>query len=99
MRRNQALSSLCVGATASLVSSLAAAATYKVGPAQQYKQLSSVTALLEPGDVVEIDGDATYSGGVVFAKPGTAANKITVRGVLKNGKRSVISGGTNTIEA
>ncbi|MCE7891036.1 MAG: hypothetical protein DYH12_15290, partial [Sorangiineae bacterium PRO1] len=81
------------------MSSLAAAATYKVGPAQQYKQLSSVTALLEPGDVVEIDGDATYSGGVVFAKPGTAANKITVRGVPKNGKRPVISGGTNTIEA
>ncbi|HMR11573.1 MAG TPA: hypothetical protein PKA88_37590, partial [Polyangiaceae bacterium] len=54
---------------------------------------------LKPGDIVEVDGDATYSGGVVFDKAGTAASKITIRGVPKNGKRPVISGGTNTIEA
>ncbi len=75
------------------------AATYKVGPTQQYKQLSAVTSLLKPGDVVEIDGDATYSGGLVFDKAGSQGSKITVRGIAKNGKRPVISGGTNTIEA
>ena len=78
---------------------VASAATYKVGPSQQYKQLSAVKALLKPGDVVEVDGDASYAGGVVFDQPGSAANKITIRGLRVNGKRPVISGATNTIEA
>ncbi len=81
-----------------LVPSSAAAATYQVGPSQTYKQLSAVAPLLAPGDLVEVDGDATY-GPVVFDQPGSDAAKITIRGVTKNGKRPVISGGTNTIEA
>ncbi len=82
-----------------LAPSTAWATTYKVGPAQQYKQLSEVADLLGPGDVVELDGDATYAGGVVFAKAGSAASKITIRGLRVNGKRPVVSGATNTIEA
>ncbi|MBK7578712.1 MAG: hypothetical protein IPI67_00785 [Myxococcales bacterium] len=81
------------------VAGLASATTYKVGPTQQYKQLSAVAGLLAPGDLVEVDGNATYTGGVVFAKAGTAAKKITIRGLRVNGKRPVISGATNTIEA
>jgi hypothetical protein len=77
----------------------ASAATYKVGPTQQYKQLSDVASQLKPGDVVEVDGDATYTGGVVFDQPGDASNKITIKGVPVNGKRPVVSGATNTIEA
>jgi MYXO-CTERM domain-containing protein len=77
----------------------ALAATYQVGPGKQYPNLGAVAGLLAPGDVVEVDGDATYPGGVVFGNSGTAAQKITIKGIRKNGKRPVISGGTNTIEA
>ncbi len=66
---------------------IAQAATYQVGPTRTYKQLSAVRALVNPGDVVEIDGDATYAGDVIFDKAGTAAQKITVRGIRASGKR------------
>src|SRR4051794_24043073 len=75
-----------------------AGTTYKVGPTRQYKSLGQVASMLTAGDIVELDGNATYSGGVVLSKSGTAASKITIRGVRVNGKRPVISGGTNTIE-
>lgn len=82
-----------------LCTSAALAKTYKVGPSQTYKQLTEIDELLQPGDLVEIDGDATYAGGAIFSNAGTAAAKITVRGLRVNGKRPVISGATNTIEA
>ncbi len=50
--------------------------------------------MVKPGDVVEVDGDATYPGGVWF-KPGvsgTAAQKVMIRGMKVNGKRPIISG-------
>lgn len=70
---------------------------YKVGPGRQYTNLGQVANLLQPGDVVEVDGNATYPS-VLFTKPGTAASKITIRGIRVNGKRPVLSGGTNTVE-
>ncbi len=79
--------------------STAAAAVYQVGPSRSHSNLQSVADLLQPGDVVEVDGDATYSGGVQLDRQGLPSAKITIRGVLVNGKRPVISGGTNTIEA
>jgi hypothetical protein len=88
-----------LGAAALFASGPALAATYKVGPTQQHQQLGAVAKLVKPGDVIELDGDATYAGGVVFEASGTPAAKITVRGKLVNGKRPVVSGGTNTIEA
>jgi hypothetical protein len=75
------------------------AATYQVGPGKTYQQLSAVAGMLAPGDVVELDGDHTYAGGVAFWNPGTPTQKITIRGLRVNGKRPVLSGGTNTIEA
>jgi MYXO-CTERM domain-containing protein len=81
-----------------LLSSLASAATYKVGPGKPYEHPNDVAGMLAPGDVVEIDGDATYPGGVIFDVPGTAAQKITIRGIRAGGKRPVLSGGTNTVE-
>lgn len=77
--------------------SRAEATTYKVGPTRQNKTLQSITSQLAPGDIVEVDGDATYSGGVTFTEAGTAAAPITIRGVRVNGKRPVLSGGTNTV--
>jgi hypothetical protein len=72
--------------------------TYQVGPSRTYKTLSQVTSLLQPGDVVEVDGNATYAGGIKFSKAGTAAAPITIRGVRVGGKRPVFSGSTNTFE-
>jgi hypothetical protein len=95
MRTNRgllaAVFSLALGSTAS-------ATTYQVGPGKTYTTLNSVASLLGPGDLVEIDGNNTYAGGVVLAKSGTAASKITIRGVRVGGKRPVFSGGTNTLE-
>ncbi|HRI71274.1 MAG TPA: hypothetical protein PK156_43875, partial [Polyangium sp.] len=80
-------------------SSTAFAATYQVGPGKTYTNLGDVVNLLQPGDIVEVTGDQTYPGGVTFDQPGTTAAKITIRGMRVNGKRPMISGGNNTIEA
>jgi hypothetical protein len=71
-------------------------ATYQVGPSKPFHQISEVASRLKPGDIVEVDGDATYSS-VSLSKNGTAEAKITIRGMLRNGKRPAIKGGTNTI--
>lgn len=79
----------------------ALAATYRVGPNETYKQLTPLMRdVLQPGDVVEVEGDATYDGDLVLwggnwpgATTGTPEQPITIRGVRKNGKRPVIRGG------
>ncbi len=81
------------------IASPALAVTYQVGPGKPYATLGDVAGLLAPGDLVEVDGDATYPGGVVFDQPGTNAAKITIRGLRINGNRPVLTGGNNTIEA
>ncbi len=73
------------------------AETYQVGPTRTYTTLQDVTGLLEPGDVVEVDGDHTYPGDVSFTQEGAPDNKITIRGIRINGNRPIISGGTNTV--
>jgi hypothetical protein len=90
--------------TAILVTVLAIAspafgATYQVGPGKPYATLGAVKGLLLPGDIVKLYGDASYAGGVAFTKNGTASQKITIQGIRVNGKRPVISGGYNTVEA
>ncbi len=73
------------------------ATTYQVGPSRPYATLQEVADLLQPGDVVEVDGGVTYPGGAVFTEPGTEAQPITIRGVTVDGDRPVLSGGTNTV--
>lgn len=73
------------------------AATYQVGPGRTYTKLQDVVDLLNPGDLVEVDGNATYPGDLVFERAGEAGNPITIRGIRVNGNRPVISGGTNTV--
>ncbi len=73
------------------------AATYEVGPGRTYTTLQAVAGLLNPGDLVLVDGNATYPGDATFRRPGAAGNPIVIRGVLVNGRRPVISGGTNTV--
>jgi hypothetical protein len=76
----------------------AQATTYQVGPSRTLKKLQDVAPLLAPGDLVEVDGNATYPGDVIFTVPGTPTNKITIRGLRVNGLRPTLSGGTNTVE-
>jgi len=78
--------------------SSASAVTYQVGPSRTYHTLQNVAGLLNPGDLVEVDGNATYPGDIILTRPGTVVNKITIRGIRVNGLRPVLSGGTNTIE-
>jgi hypothetical protein len=42
---------------------------------------------------VEVAGDATYPGNVTLTKSGTAEHPITIRGLRRNGRRPIISGG------
>ena len=88
---------LTAAAVVSAAAVPARATVYQVGPGRTYTTLQQVTGLLNPGDVVEVDGNATYPGDLVFTRPGTAAQPITVRGVRVNGQRPVLSGGTNTV--
>lgn len=94
LRRALALSA---AASLALLAARASAATYQVGPSRTHKTLGAVASLVNPGDVVEVDGDATYPA-VNFTRNGTSASPITIRGIRVAGKRPVLSGGTNTIE-
>ena len=76
----------------------AEAAHYEVGPGKAFASLQAVAPKLLPGDVVEVDGGATYPGDITFTQSGTAAAKITLVGRRSaSGKRPVLSGGTNTV--
>ena len=72
--------------------------TYLVGPGRTYTQLTQVADLVGPGDLVLVDGGATYQP-VLFENDGAPGNPIVVRGVRNGaGARPILSGGTNTIE-
>ncbi len=72
--------------------------TYLVGPARTYTSIRQVEALLEPGDLVLVDGDEVYAGGVTFSNAGAPGEPITIRGVKVNGVRPAIEGGNNVVE-
>jgi hypothetical protein len=69
------------------------AETYQVGPGKTYASLNDVQALLAPGDVVEVDGDATYPGNIHFRNHGQPDAPVIIRGIPRNGRRPVLSGG------
>ena len=71
--------------------------TYQVGAGKQFAQLAQANAVAGPGDIVEVDGNATYNA-VHWTASGTVAAPITIRGVKVNGARPHLAGGTNTIE-
>jgi hypothetical protein len=86
----------CVQSAESVQSQQSAlTAVYRVGSGLTYPSFSALPAL-SPGDVVEVNGDATY-GPITLSASGTPQAKITFRGVRVNGKRPVISGGVNTV--
>lgn len=77
--------------------SISYAATYQIGPGKPYSDLQSVVSLLGPGDLVEVDGNQTYPGDVIFTESGSPTDKITIRGIPISGQRPIISGGTNCV--
>src|SRR5688572_4915300 len=83
---------LAVGGTGA-----ARAETYQVGPTRTWTQIGQAMATAGPGDVVQVDGNATYSA-VRWTKSGTAAQPIRLVGVPAAGMRPLIRGGTNTVE-
>src|SRR5574341_445963 len=84
-------------ATLSVSGCAQVAPTYRVGPGRAHTTLQDLVSVLNPGDVVEVDGNATYPGGVTFVRPGTADHPIVIRGIRVDGKRPILSGGTNTV--
>lgn len=73
------------------------AAVYQV-PGPQYATLQAAAPNLAPGDVVEVAGNATYSGGVVFTNNGTVAMPITIRGIPVAGNRPRLHGGGDVVK-
>lgn len=75
------------------------AATYQVGPNKPYTSLNQLDSALAPGDIVEVDGNHTYQGGIVMQpdSSGTASNPVIIRGIPIDGKRPVIQGGNQSI--
>lgn len=82
------------------------AATYTVGPSGSGKQFTQLsTALnslnLAPGDVIEVDGGATYNGGVVVGSndSGTPSKPVIIRWNKAVGStRPRLQGGIHTIK-
>jgi chitodextrinase len=72
--------------------------TYLVGPTRTYTSIQQVVALLNPGDLVLVDGGHTYQGGITFNNAGSPEHPITLRGVKTDGNRPLIDGGTNVVE-
>lgn len=67
--------------------------TYQVGPSRTFKTIQEVATRLAPGDLVLVDGDASYFGPVALTRNGTPSAPITIRGVRVNGKRPLLTGG------
>ncbi|HET9485315.1 MAG TPA: hypothetical protein VFO79_15245 [Xanthomonadales bacterium] len=88
-----------------VVSGLASAATYQVGPTRTHTNLNALFAAVDlaGGDVVEVDGGVIYdvgTPGVVMpaADGGDPGNPVILRGIKVGGQRPHLRGGTNTIE-
>ncbi len=92
MRR---LLTLGLGVAALFFGASAEAATFRVGPGEQYSNIDdSLLNQVAPGDVIEVMGDNTYPGTWWFdpENGGTAEKPVTVRGVPVNGKLPVVQG-------
>ena len=75
----------------------ARAEDYQVGPGRTYTELTDLPALA-PGDLVEVDGDHDYAGGVIFEGAGAEDNPVVIRGLRVGGQRPHLAGGSNTVE-
>lgn len=67
-----------------------------VGQGKSYTRLQDVTEKLKPGDVVLVDGNATYPSGARFSKSGTANQRIIISGIQPPGGTCPKIAGTTT---
>src|SRR6185312_2767212 len=71
---------------------------FQVGPTRPYPNLSAVAPLLGPGDVVQVDGDVTYTDDVTFTLAGSRDAPITIQGMRgPDGKRPLLVGNQTTV--
>ena len=90
--------SLCAAAALLATVSFAGAAaaeTYQVGPDREFPTIQDTLDLLQPGDVVEVDGGHTYPGDLWFreGQSGTPDNHVVIRGIRdSDGNRPIITG-------
>lgn len=94
MRLGIPSSSILLGVffTASITSS-AFATTHQVGKSKANSDLQAAFSKAKPGDIIEVDGDATYKGDAKLDESGKEGQPIVIRGISVGGKRPVISGG------
>jgi hypothetical protein len=97
------VSTMLAGTALACIAPQASARTYTVGPAgRDYTQLSAVFNGndLAPGDIVEVDGNASYGSVVVGEDDGGApGNPVIIRWKRVAGaSRPVIAGGTHSIK-
>jgi hypothetical protein len=71
---------------------------FRIGPTRSHRSIQEIESLLVPGDLVLVDGDTRYAGGITFSQPGTADRPITIRGEKMNGRRPLIAGGGNAVD-
>ena len=99
-----ALFPLAVACCGLSLPAVALAATYTVGPSgRQYTQLSALvdSVDLEPGDIVLVDGGATYTGNIVVRsnRRGAPGNPVIFRWNRSVGSsRPILQGGAHTIK-
>lgn len=94
---------IALGLAAFLASFPALSLTYAVGPGRTYTTVDALLSQvdLEPGDVVEIDGDTVYAGGLIVesSHSGSVGNPVTFLGISSAGNRPHFFGSANnTIE-
>ena len=63
-----------------------------VGADKAYPNLQMISKLVQPGDLVLVDGDQEYPAMIDFQTHGTPAQPITIKGVKINGKMPKIYG-------
>lgn len=77
-----------------LWASSAGATTLSVGPGAKYSTIQDAWNVVQPGDVIEVQGGQTYTGTFLLdsGHSGTAAAPITLRGMPVNGQRPILKG-------
>jgi hypothetical protein len=74
--------------------------TLEVGPTKTYATIAAAAAVASAGETILVYYSATPYASVRFTRAATASSPITVHGVPDSlGRRPVVSGGANTIEA
>ncbi len=77
-----------------LASSPAWAATLQVGKGMPYETIEAAMMAVKPGDVVEVQGNQTYTGTILLRPEwgGTVDKPVTLRGIKVDGKRPLLQG-------